>query len=114
MKGISDSQMNMINLVSIINDWMKPKIKSKIIYQYDIDLVFLKSFKTGDGQYSAAKSLSLNKDVVNTQSFITEVARGRKRIGYGYVWSYLNPYFLHRLINIFVESEQDAAILEED
>ena len=26
MKGISDSQMNMINLVSIINDWMKPKI----------------------------------------------------------------------------------------
>lgn len=114
MKGISDSQMNMINLVSIINDWMKPKIKNKIIYQYDIDLVFLKSFKTGDGQYNAAKSLNLNKDVVNTQGFITEVARGRKRIGYGYVWSYLNPYFLHRLINIFVESEQDAAILEED
>lgn len=114
MKGISDSQIRIINLVSIINDYMKPRVRNKILYQYDINLIFLKSFRIGNGQSDAAESLNLNKDIDHTQDFITEVARGRKRIGYGYIWSYLNPYFLHRLINIFIKDEQDAAILDED
>lgn len=92
--------MYYINLVSIINEYMKPKCRPSI-YQYDINLSFLKSF---DSPSAAARYLNLNKDEKNTASFISEVARGRKRIGYGYIWSYLNPELLNELISIFQEN----------
>lgn len=101
MKYYTDEQMYNINLCCVINDLMKINKRVKPIYQYDVNLQFLKTFNTGNKEYSAAKSLNLNnKDLVNTQSFITEVARGRKRLGYGYIWSYLNPFYLYQLVNI--------------
>ena len=101
MKYYTDEQMYNINLCCVINDLMKTNRRVKPIYQYDVNLQFLKTFNVGNKDYSAAKSLNLNnKDLVNTQSFITEVARGRKRLGYGYIWSYLNPFYLYQLVNI--------------
>ena len=83
----NDSQLFNINLMSIINDWMKPKAEIKDIFQYDLDLNFVAKYSSC---LEAVTKLQLEK-IDSARQFISEVARGRKRIGYGYVWSYLNP-----------------------
>lgn len=93
-------QIKIINLVSVINEILRPKIKIKKIYQYDVDLNFIASFNCG---IDAANSLKLNKNIDYVRDFITEVARGRKRIGYGYIWSYINPSFLLKIVNILIK-----------
>ena len=102
MSIYTDQQVFNTNIVSLINVYMKPK-KRVPIYQYDVNLSFLKSFQS---PREAAKYLDLNKDLANISSFISEVARGRKRIGYGYIWSYLNPETLFKFIEILTEGEE--------
>ena len=92
----NDSQLFNINLMSIINDWMKPKAEIKDIFQYDLDLNFVAKYSSC---LEAVTNLQLEK-IDSARQFISEVARGRKRIGYGYVWSYLNPQHLKILYNI--------------
>ena len=92
----NDSQLFNINLMSIINDWMKPKAEMKDVFQYDLDLNFVAKYSSC---LEAVTKLQLEK-IDSARQFISQVARGTKRIGYGYIWSYLNPQHLKILYNI--------------
>lgn len=97
----TDEQICVMNLVSIINEWMKPKKPGGTIYQYTPELQLVSSY---DSAADAAKALKIkNTNISSVRAFISQNARGKKRIGYGYIWSYLKSNRILELYNILKE-----------